>query len=85
VHRTAKNRSEKKPRLKIPLEIAAAATIRETGTTHIGFPLVLCLACSTFFLYGKKNLDSVDQALPNFCPNCGRERARKNQETSGDG
>lgn len=83
--RKAKNRSERKTRIKIPIDIAAEARITSTGSTSHGFPLLLCLACSTFFLHGKKNIEFVDFTLPNFCPNCGRQRADLNQEDSHDG
>jgi len=85
VDRKAKSRSDKKPRNKIPVEIAARAVIHDTGERYALYPIYLCMACSSFFLYSEKKLERVIETMPNFCPNCGRERARKSEEDSHDG
>jgi hypothetical protein len=85
VDRKAKNRSERKARIKIPVEVAARAVIHDSGETYAGFPILLCMACSSFFLFALKRPDNLVYDLPQFCPNCGRQRAVKNQEDSHDG
>jgi DNA-directed RNA polymerase subunit RPC12/RpoP len=86
VDRKAKKRSdEKTPRVKIPPDLSALAVIHNTGEYYVGFTVYLCLACQYFFIYGNKKLESVLPGAPNFCPNCGRQRADPLRGESHDG